>query len=128
MPSDRHTIIYTHTISNPSNVLEGDGTASTVTLASSNSNTAFTSVIYWDQNNNGTLDPTDPVLTNLASLTGGTNGASTAAGLSVGETARIFVKVTAPPGAANGIEGPGPDALHHLAPLRPRYGRLRNGF
>jgi uncharacterized repeat protein (TIGR01451 family) len=95
------TIIYTHTISNPSNVLEGDGAASTVTLSSSNSNTAFTSVIYWDQNNNGTLDAADPVLTNLAQLTGGTNGASTAAGLSVGETARIFVKVTAPPGAAN---------------------------
>jgi uncharacterized repeat protein (TIGR01451 family) len=59
--------------------------------------------VYWDKNNNGTLDPSDPVITNLSALTGGTNGASTVAGLSPGESAVLFVKVTAPAGAANGV-------------------------
>jgi uncharacterized repeat protein (TIGR01451 family) len=59
-------------------------------------------VIYWDKNNDGALDSGDPVVGDLSELTGGTNGASAAAGLDPGETARVFVKVLAPSGAGNG--------------------------
>jgi uncharacterized repeat protein (TIGR01451 family) len=95
------SVVYSHYLKNDGNVVEGDGTSSTV-LVTSDSQPGFTSVIYWDQNNNGVLDPTDPVLRDLSTLTGGINGASTAAGLDPGETARIFVKVFAPVGATPG--------------------------
>ncbi|MGC3982393.1 MAG: hypothetical protein QM808_14180 [Steroidobacteraceae bacterium] len=94
-------VVYSHTIMNTGNVLEG-ATAGTITLAVSNNITGFTSVIYWDKNNNGLLDVTDPVISDLSALTGGSNGASTAAGLSPGESALLLVKVIAPAGAAVG--------------------------
>ncbi|MET0349958.1 MAG: hypothetical protein ABW067_09230, partial [Rhizobacter sp.] len=93
------TVVYVHTLTNAGNVLEGDGVASAGVLATVDAGPGFTSVVYWDRNNDGALDPTDPVITTLAALTGGTNGASTAAGLDAGETARLFVKVTAPASA-----------------------------
>ena len=96
------SVVYNHTITNNGNVLEGDGVASTITLAVADSTSGFNSVVYWDKNNNGTLDAGDPVISNLSALTGGTNGASTAAGLSPGESATLFVKVFAPAGAAAG--------------------------
>lgn len=95
------TVVYTHTLVNTGTAVEGSGT-STVALTTT-STAGFTSVIYWDSNNNGVLDPADPIVSNLASLTGGTNGASTAAGLDPGEFARLFVKVTSPPGVAAGV-------------------------
>lgn len=95
-------LIYTHTIVNTGNATEGDGSGSTVALSASSS-AGFTSVIYWDRNNDTVLDANDPIVTDLSQLTGGSNGASTAAGLSAGETARLFVKVTAAPGAAIGL-------------------------
>lgn len=94
--------VFTHVVTNTGNVLEGDVTGSLIAATVSNSTTGFTSVVYWDRNNDGVLDASDPVLTSLAALTGGTNGASTAAGLAAGETATLFVKVIAPPGAAVG--------------------------
>lgn len=96
------TSVYTHVIANNGNVLEGDGVLSQVTLSTTDSVNGFTSTVYWDQNNNGVLDPTDPAITSLAQLVGGTNGASTAAGLSPGEQATLFVKVDAAPGAPVG--------------------------
>ncbi|MBL8266316.1 beta strand repeat-containing protein, partial [Steroidobacter sp.] len=95
------TVTYTHTIVNTGNATEGDGSGSTVAL-SATSSSGFTSVIYWDRNNDTVLDANDPIITNLSQLVSGTNGASTAAGLSAGETARLFVKVTTAPGAAIG--------------------------
>jgi uncharacterized repeat protein (TIGR01451 family) len=107
-------VTYTHTITNNGNVTEGsvaaagtpDGTNSIVLLTTAESTNplvaVWTSVIYWDKNANGTLDGGDPVVTDLSQLTGGTGGASTAAGLDAGETARLFVKVFAPSGASSG--------------------------
>jgi uncharacterized repeat protein (TIGR01451 family) len=95
------SVVYSHFIKNEGNVVEGDGNSSTV-LLTTDSQPGWTSVIYWDQNNNGVLDPTDPVVNNLGGLVSGVNGASTAAGLDVGEQARLFVKVFAPVGAAPG--------------------------
>lgn len=96
------TIVYTHTIVNTGNTIEGDGVNSNVALGYT-STAGFTSVVHWDHNNDGVLDPADPIVTSLAALTGGTNGASTGAGLSPGESARLFVKVTTAPGAAVGL-------------------------
>lgn len=96
------TITYTHTIVNTGNTIEGDGVNSTVALTFASS-AGFTSVVHWDRNNDGVLDAADPIVTDLAALTGGTNGASTGAGLSPGESARLFVKVTTAPGSAVGL-------------------------
>lgn len=96
------TIVYTHTIVNTGNTVEGEGVDSNVALGFT-STAGFTSVVHWDRNNDGVLDPSDPIVTSLATLTGGSNGASTGAGLSPGESARLFVKVTAAPGAAVGL-------------------------
>ncbi len=96
------TVVYTHILTNTGNVLEGDGTVSVGTLATTDSSAGFTSVVYWDKNNNGVLDASDPVVTDLSTLVGGTNGASTAAGLTPGESVRLFVKVSAPAGAPGG--------------------------
>lgn len=96
------TVVYSHTITNTGNVTEG-ATAGQVTLggAMSGITAGWAFNIYWDRNNDGVLDVNDPVISDLSALTGGSNGASTAAGLDVGESARIFVRVNAPAGAAN---------------------------
>lgn len=96
------TIVYAHTLTNTGNVLEGDTVLSTGTIAVTDSASGFSSVVYWDKNNDGVLDPTDPAVTDLSQLTGGTNGANTAPGLAPGRTARLFVKTTAPAGATSG--------------------------
>lgn len=96
-------VVYPVAIVNAGNVTEGDGAASQVALALANTQSTFTTTLYWDKNNNGVLDAGDPVVTSLADLTGGTAGASTAAGLNAGETATLFVKVFAPTGAAVGV-------------------------
>ena len=96
-------VTYVHTITNTGNVLEGDGVASTVALVAADAQAGFTTVVYWDKNNNGVLDAGDPVVTSLAQLTGGTNGANTAAGLAPGASATLIVKVTAPAGASAGL-------------------------
>lgn len=97
------TVVYTHTITNNGNVIEGDA-AGEVTLAgvASGATASWGFVIYWDRNNDGVRDAGDPIISDLANLTGGTGGASTAAGLDPGETARIFVLVSAPVSAAIG--------------------------
>jgi len=101
------SIVYTHIVTNAGNVTEGAGAANgttisnvALTLVDSLAASGWTSVIYWDKNNDGVLDANDPVLTDLANLTAGTGGASTAAGLTAGESATLFVKVFAPLGAA----------------------------
>jgi trimeric autotransporter adhesin len=91
------TVVYTHTITNNGNVVEG-ATAGQFTLAGgmTGATTSWAFSIFWDRNNDGVLDGGDPVIADLSALTGGTGGASTAAGLDPGETARIFVRVNAP--------------------------------
>lgn len=96
------SVVYTHTIKNTGNVTEGDGSASSIALAVSDSSSGFSSTVYWDKNNNGVLDAADPVVNSTSQLTGGSGGASTAAGLDVGESAVLFVKVFAPSSASAG--------------------------
>ncbi|MDR3454542.1 MAG: hypothetical protein P4L96_17375 [Rhodoferax sp.] len=90
------SVVYSHILTNTGNVVEGNGTASTITLPAINSQAGWTSVQYYDANNNGTLDASDPVIT--AGLQG-----VLAAGLAPGQSITIFDKVIAPSGVAPGV-------------------------
>ena len=80
-----NAVVYTHTLSNTGNLPEGDGILSTVALTTSDSVSGFSSVVYRDANNNGALDSTDPIVTNLNDL-----------GLLLpGQSTKLFVKVYA---------------------------------
>ena len=92
------SVVYSHTLTNNGNVKEGDGTVSTITLPAANSKSGWTSVLYYDANNNGVIDSTDPVVP-AAGLQGIT---ALAAGLAPGQSITILDKVTAPSGAAVG--------------------------
>lgn len=97
------TVVYAHTVTNNGNVVEGDAAGEVVLSAvMTGATSGWNNVIYWDRNNDGVLDAADPVITDLAQLTLGTGGASVAAGLDVGESARILVRVFASGAAAIG--------------------------
>lgn len=87
-------VVYNHSLTNNGNVLEGNGVVSTITLARSDSQAGWTSVIYFDANGDGDLDATDPVVTNTSFISNG------AAGLAIGESVPLLVRVAAPPGAS----------------------------
>ncbi len=97
------SVVYEHTLRNNGNVTEGTnggGGTSTLTFAHVNNLSAsgFTSVIYYDRPTLGTpgaLDSGDPVLVSTLDTVKG-------AGLVAGEQVRLFVKVFAPLGAADG--------------------------
>lgn len=91
------SVVYSHTITNTGNVVEGNGTVSTIALASANSQSGWTTVQYYDANGNGTLDATDPAIP-AAGLQ-----AVLAAGLAPGQSITVFDKVMAPSGAASGV-------------------------
>ncbi len=92
------TVVYSHTLSNTGNVLEGNGALSTVTLAAANNKASWTSVLYYDLNGNGVLDAGDPVVpaAGLQAIP------ALAGGLAPGQSITIFDKVTAPSGAQVG--------------------------
>jgi trimeric autotransporter adhesin len=97
------SVVYTHMMANNGNVNEGVTSGQVVlTDVLSGATAGWSAIVYWDKNNDGTLDVTDPIITDLSQLTGGTGGASTAAGLTPGENARLFVKVLAPASAVVG--------------------------
>ena len=98
------SVVYSHALVNSGNVREGDGAGSVMDLTLANNGTGFTSTLYWDKNNNGVLDDSDPVVSSAADLTGGSGGASTAVGMEPNESATLFVKVFAPGGAAPGAQ------------------------
>ncbi len=82
-----NAVVFTHTLTNTGNLPEGDGILSSIALATDNSQTGFTSVVYRDANGDGVLDASDPIVTNL-------NGNP----LLPGQSATLFVKVYAPAG------------------------------
>ncbi|MGZ0657228.1 hypothetical protein ACWPKO_03795 [Coraliomargarita sp. W4R53] len=88
------SIVYEHIISNLGNVTEAvTGAAITLTLSDSKVAEGWTSVIYLDANDNGVLDASDPVVTQLVDpITLGIAGSSD-------DSERLFVKVFAPLGA-----------------------------
>ena len=90
------TVVYSHLLANNGNVLEGSGAGSTIALNTAQSLSGWSAVTYYDANNNGVIDGSDTVVTNLAFVSAGT------AGLAPGETVRLLVKISAPPGAPLG--------------------------
>jgi uncharacterized repeat protein (TIGR01451 family) len=92
------TVVYSHTLTNTGNVTEGNGALSTVALTTANNKANWTSVLYYDANNNGQLDNTDPVIP----TTGIQGVAGLSAGLAPGASITILDKVTAPSGAQIG--------------------------
>lgn len=88
--------VYSHTLTNNGNVLEGNLTLSTITLAAVNNQPGWTSTLYYDATpSNGTLDAADPLIT-------GALNAVLIAGLAPGQSITIFDKVIAPSGAVPG--------------------------
>jgi uncharacterized repeat protein (TIGR01451 family) len=99
--------VYSHTLTNNGNVLEGNGTVSALALATANNQAGWTSTLYFDAGSltggaaaavstgNGALDGSD-------SLIIGNLSAVLAAGLAPGQSVTIFDKVIAPSGAVPG--------------------------
>lgn len=97
--------VYSHTLTNNGNVLEGNGSVSTLALATANNQPGFTSTLYLDAGSltgggavsmgNGALDGADSLITgNLNAVLG--------AGLAPGQSVTIFDKVIAPSGTVPG--------------------------
>jgi uncharacterized repeat protein (TIGR01451 family) len=86
--------VYTHTVTNNGNVPEGS-TFSTLSPDAANNIAGWTSTLYYDANNNGTLDATDPVVTT-------TLNAVLSGALVQGGSVTVFNKVIAPSGAVTG--------------------------
>ena len=89
-------VVYSHLLRNNGNVVEGAGTGSSVTLSVTHSQSGWSSVIYYDIDNNGIITGADPVVTNLTFVSAG------GAGLAPGETVGLLVRIFVPPGAALG--------------------------
>jgi len=89
--------VYSHTLTNTGNVLEGNGTVSTVTLAGADNQAGWTSALYYDANANGVLDATDPQISGALSA-----ATVLPAGLAPGASITVFNKVIAPSGATPG--------------------------
>ena len=89
-------VVYSHLLVNNGNVVEGDGVGSTVNLILTHSQPGWSSIIYYDANNDGIINGSDPAVTSLNFVSAG------AAGLAPGESVRLLVKVFAPPGVALG--------------------------
>lgn len=87
-----NAVVYTHTLTNTGNLPEGDGVLSSIALATNDSVSGFTSVVYRDANGDGALDANDPIVTNL-------NGNGP---LLPGQAVTLFVKVYAPAGTTIG--------------------------
>ncbi|WP_438479671.1 beta strand repeat-containing protein [Oleiharenicola lentus] len=88
--------VYSHTLTNTGNVLEGDNAASTVSLALANNLTNWSAVVYYDANGNGALEASETAITDLSFVSNG------AAGLAPGESIKLLVKVITPPESPSG--------------------------
>lgn len=88
------TVVYLHSLKNVGTLVEGD-VAGRVQLkvTSQNANDGFTYALYYDANNNGVLDDTDPIANDLF-VTGGVNPQ---------KTVQLLLKVQAPSNATNGM-------------------------
>lgn len=90
------SVVYIHTLKNIGNVTEGSVANSTVQFKLTETFTGFVSTVYADAGTLGVSDAADPIIT----TTGGTGNLP--ASLAPGATVYLFVKVTAPLGAADG--------------------------
>lgn len=82
------TAIYTHVLNNNGNV-----SVSAADLLITNTESAWNSLIYLDDNGNGEIDSSDPTITSLSDLS---------SGIDAGSSITLLVKVFAPSGADEG--------------------------
>lgn len=88
-------VIYTHTVRNNGNVLEGDGAASSVNVLTTESLTQWATEIFLDSNGNGIFDiGIDTPFRDFATI----------GGLTPGQEVKIFARVAAPIGAPSGVK------------------------
>lgn len=100
------SIVYSHTLTNNGNVIEGSAAGasptsavSTITLTDpmTGATAGWANIVYWDSNNNGILDATDLVVTGVA-----LNTVAGFTGLTPGASIRLFTKVFSSAGAVMG--------------------------
>ena len=89
-------VVFSHTVVNNGNVLEGDGVVSSIALSRSDSLSGWSSALYYDADGDGAIGPSDPIITGLSFVSAG------GAGLAAGESVRILVKVYSPSGTPVG--------------------------
>lgn len=93
------TVVYKHTLTNNSNLVEG-ATAAGIPFTLTSSNTNWAASLYIDNNNDGLIDANDTLVTGTA-LTFLNN-----AGIAKGATVNLLVKVQAPSNATVGTQNP----------------------
>ncbi|AHF94562.1 hypothetical protein OPIT5_20785 [Opitutaceae bacterium TAV5] len=96
------SVVYEHVLTNTGNITEGasgDTNTLAIALADSLAGAGFTSVVYYDANNNGVIDAGDPIVDTSAAAYLSTVKTT---GLIKGGSIRFLVKVQAPIGANDG--------------------------
>lgn len=88
------TVVYLHTLKNMGTFIEGDTTGKvSLSVVPQNINDGFIYTLYYDANNNGVLDTTDPIANDLF-VTGGLNPQN---------SVQLLLKVQSPLTATNGV-------------------------
>lgn len=87
------SVVYAHTLTNTGNVAENTGGAETISLALTDSQGVFTSVVYWDVDNSNTINAGDVVINTPADL----------GVLAAGTSKALLVRVSAVSGAGVGV-------------------------
>lgn len=93
------TVVYKHTLTNNSNLIEG-ATAAGIPFTLTSSNTNWAASLYIDNNNDGLIDAYDTLVTGTT-LTFVNN-----IGIAKGATVNLLVKVQAPVNATVGTQNP----------------------
>ncbi len=93
------TVVYKHTLTNNSNLVEG-ATVAGIPFTLTSSNTDWAASLYIDVNNDGLIDANDTL------VTGTTLTFSGNAGIAKGATVNLLVKVQAPVNATVGTQNP----------------------
>lgn len=90
------TAVYLHTLKNTGAVTEGQSAGDVLlSVQPLSASDGFSYSLYFDANNNGSLDSTDPIVTDLNSIA--------ASGLSPDQSVQLLIKVQAPSNATNGM-------------------------
>ena len=93
------TVVYKHTLTNNSNLVEG-ATAAGIPFTLTSSNTNWAASLYIDNNNDGLIDANDTLVTGTALTFPGN------AGIAKGATVNLLVKVQAPTNATVNTQNP----------------------
>lgn len=89
------TVVYLHTLKNMGTIVEGSTTGQvSLSVVSQKPADNFIYTLYYDANNNGVIDATDPLINDLSTVTGG---------LAPQASIQLLLKVQAPTTATNGM-------------------------